>query len=123
MTATTGVSRRTTDSGRREQHDGMHICHVQMSRTIGYSPDFVVGVWVGNAQDRAMNKISGQTGAGKIWLVIAGAPASLLVTVEHDGWVIGERVLVPEYEENAPNGDDCPPVCYVGEDSMAVESW
>ena len=62
-------------------------------------------------------------GTGKIWLVIAGAPASVLVTLEHDGWVIGERVLVPEYEENKPNGDECPPVCYVGEDSMAVESW
>ena len=62
-------------------------------------------------------------GAVKIWLVIAGAPASVLVTVEHEGWIIGERVLVPEYEENTPNGDECPPVCYVGEDNMAVESW
>jgi len=62
-------------------------------------------------------------GAGKIRLAIVGAPASVLVTVEHEGWIMGERVLYPEYEEYSPNGDGCPPVCYVGEDSMAVESW
>lgn len=42
----------------REFHD---------SWTIGYTPNFVVGVWVGNAQDQPMDKISGQSGAGKIW--------------------------------------------------------
>lgn len=42
----------------REFHD---------SWTIGYTPDFVVGVWVGNAEDRPMKMVSGQTGAGQIW--------------------------------------------------------
>ena len=42
----------------REYHD---------SWTIGYTPDFLIGVWVGNADDTAMKNISGSAGAGKIW--------------------------------------------------------
>ncbi|MDP4008559.1 MAG: transglycosylase domain-containing protein [Candidatus Peregrinibacteria bacterium] len=42
----------------REYHD---------SWTVGYTPDFVVGVWVGNAKNLPMTDISGQTGAGGIW--------------------------------------------------------
>jgi penicillin-binding protein 1C len=34
---------------------------------IGYTPDFLVGVWVGNAQNISMDAVSGQLGAGKIW--------------------------------------------------------
>ncbi len=34
---------------------------------IGYTPDFLVGVWVGNADNSATDGISGQIGAGKIW--------------------------------------------------------
>lgn len=37
------------------------------SWTIGYTPDFVVGVWVGNSDNTPMHDITGQTGAGKIW--------------------------------------------------------
>lgn len=42
----------------REYHD---------SWTIGYTPDFVVGVWVGNAKNTAMDSVSGSLGAGRIW--------------------------------------------------------
>lgn len=35
--------------------------------TIGYTPDLVVGVWVGNADNTPMQGISGITGAGPIW--------------------------------------------------------
>lgn len=42
----------------REFHD---------SWTIGYTPNFLVGVWVGNSDNTAMDKVSGQSGAGKIW--------------------------------------------------------
>ncbi len=35
--------------------------------TIGYTPDLAVGVWVGNADNDPMYKISGITGAGPIW--------------------------------------------------------
>jgi 1A family penicillin-binding protein len=34
---------------------------------IGYTPDIVAGVWVGNADRTAMHDVSGLTGAGPIW--------------------------------------------------------
>ncbi len=37
------------------------------SWTIGYTPDFLVGVWIGNSKNTPMQQISGQTGAGVIW--------------------------------------------------------
>jgi len=35
--------------------------------TVGYTPDLVVGVWVGNADNEAMRDISGISGAAPIW--------------------------------------------------------
>ncbi|GCE04095.1 transglycosylase domain-containing protein [Dictyobacter aurantiacus] len=35
--------------------------------TIGYTPDVVVGVWVGNANNEKMRDVIGITGAGPIW--------------------------------------------------------
>jgi membrane carboxypeptidase/penicillin-binding protein PbpC len=35
--------------------------------TIGYTPDLVVGVWVGNADGQPMEAISGVSGAGPLW--------------------------------------------------------
>ena len=35
--------------------------------TLGYTPDLVVGVWVGNADNQPMENVSGITGAGPIW--------------------------------------------------------
>lgn len=35
--------------------------------TIGYTPDIVAGVWVGNADNTPMNGVSGLAGAGPIW--------------------------------------------------------
>ena len=37
------------------------------SWVIGFTPDFIVGVWVGNANDTATKQLSGQSGAGEIW--------------------------------------------------------
>jgi len=34
---------------------------------MGYTPDFLVGVWIGNSNNTPMRRISGQSGAGKIW--------------------------------------------------------
>ena len=34
---------------------------------IGYTPNFLVGVWVGNADDTPTDAVSGQVGAGRIW--------------------------------------------------------
>ena len=35
--------------------------------TVGYTPDLVVGVWVGNADNEPMRNVSGITGAAPIW--------------------------------------------------------
>ena len=37
------------------------------SWTVGYTPDFVVVVWLGNAENKPLKQISGSIGAGKIW--------------------------------------------------------
>ncbi len=37
------------------------------SWTVGYTPDFVVGVWVGNADTEPTDEITGQQGAGRVW--------------------------------------------------------
>jgi penicillin-binding protein 1C len=47
--------------------------------TIGYTPDMVVGVWVGNADNRPMINVTGVSGAGPIWnefmrIVLTGQP-------------------------------------------------
>jgi len=35
--------------------------------SVGYTPDLVVGVWVGNADNQPMERVSGVAGAGPIW--------------------------------------------------------
>ncbi len=35
--------------------------------TVGYTPEVVVGVWVGNASNQAMHDVTGLSGAGPIW--------------------------------------------------------
>jgi membrane carboxypeptidase/penicillin-binding protein PbpC len=35
--------------------------------TIGYTPELVTGVWVGNADNKPMERVSGIAGAGPIW--------------------------------------------------------
>jgi len=37
------------------------------SWTIGYTPDFLVAVWIGNNDNKPMYRLSGSVGAGKIW--------------------------------------------------------
>jgi len=37
------------------------------SWVVGYTPDFIIGVWVGNADSSPTDSVSGQKGAGTIW--------------------------------------------------------
>ena len=37
------------------------------SWVIGYTPDFVVGVWLGNSENEPLMQVTGQSGAGTIW--------------------------------------------------------
>ncbi len=51
------------------------------SWTLGYTPELVAGVWVGNADNTPMNRVTGSSGAGPIWhnfmeRALADQPAS-----------------------------------------------
>lgn len=37
------------------------------SWVVGYTPDFVVGVWLGNSENEPLAQVSGQSGAGSVW--------------------------------------------------------
>lgn len=37
------------------------------SWTVGFTPDFAVGVWLGNADNSPVRQLSGQAGAGRVW--------------------------------------------------------
>jgi hypothetical protein len=63
-----------------------------------------------------------EIGAERIWLIVLGAPQSVVVSIEYNGLIIGEREIVPVYEELFPEGEQCP-ACYVAEESMAVLPW
>lgn len=71
----------------REYHD---------SWTVGYTPDFIVGVWVGNSDDSPMEKISGQSGAGKIWQ----EAMNLLLNTKYNSLSKFSFDLVEEYHDN-----------------------
>jgi membrane carboxypeptidase/penicillin-binding protein PbpC len=40
------------------------------SWVVGYTSDFVVGVWLGNAENTPLEQISGQGGAGAVWQAV-----------------------------------------------------
>ncbi|HEY9151869.1 MAG TPA: transglycosylase domain-containing protein, partial [Anaerolineales bacterium] len=55
--------------------------------TIGYTPDLLVGVWVGNSNYEAMHDVTGVTGAAPIWnetmrALLAGKPDESFVRPE-----------------------------------------
>ncbi|MCK4799911.1 hypothetical protein KAS31_02940, partial [Candidatus Parcubacteria bacterium] len=66
------------------------------SWTIGYTPDFLVGVWVGNSDNTPMDKISGQSGAGRIW----NETMNLLINSEYNKKTPFEFDLISEFYEN-----------------------
>lgn len=37
------------------------------SWTVGYTPDFLVAVWIGNSDNTPIRQVSGQQGAGRVW--------------------------------------------------------
>ncbi len=71
----------------REFHD---------SWTIGYTPDFLVGVWIGNSDNTPMDGISGQNGAGRIW----NEAMNLLINSEYNKKTPFEFDLIREFYEN-----------------------
>jgi penicillin-binding protein 1C len=65
------------------------------SWVIGYTPDFLVGVWVGNADNTPTEGISGQLGAGSIWSEVM----DLLLNSEYNKKTPFEFNLIEEFEK------------------------
>ncbi len=72
------------------------------SWTIGYTPDFLIGVWVGNSDNTPMNGISGQSGAGAIW----NEAMNLLINSEYNKKTPFKFDLIQEFygDENIEYG-------------------
>jgi membrane carboxypeptidase/penicillin-binding protein PbpC len=56
----------------------------QDSWAIGYTPQLVVGVWVGNANDKPMDNVFGARGAGYIWHEFMDAALKTTPVVQFD---------------------------------------
>ena len=77
------------------------------SWVIGYTPDFLVGVWVGNADNSPTDEVSGQRGAGMIWATIM----ELLLNSQYNKKTPLQFNLLKEFNnsgnlEYGLNGDD-----------------
>ncbi|NIA18415.1 MAG: hypothetical protein GWO79_00880 [Actinobacteria bacterium] len=66
------------------------------SWTMGYTPDFLVGVWLGNSDNAPMDRISGQAGAGKLWSEVM----NLLINSGYNKKTDFDFSLIKEYFNN-----------------------
>lgn len=57
------------------------------SWVVGYTGDFVVGVWIGNTENEALKQVTGQSGAGAVWHDVMNA---LLSTQKNSKSVISQ---------------------------------
>jgi membrane peptidoglycan carboxypeptidase len=72
--------------------------------TIGYTPDVVVGVWAGNADNEVMNNTIGLTGAAPIWHSVIER-ASGFCTVDEDDIPCGNyNAVVTQRQFTIPSG-------------------
>jgi membrane peptidoglycan carboxypeptidase len=76
--------------------------------TLGYTPELVAGVWVGNADNTPMKNVSGSRGAGPIWhnfmeRALAGQPASQFARPE------GIDVVEISADAGSLPSEACPP--------------
>ena len=79
------------------------------SWTIGYTPDLVTGVWVGNSDNKPMKEVVGSLGAGRIW--------NDFMEAEHKGKPVQDFTPPPGVREyricqltGQPATPDCPVV-------------
>jgi len=73
--------------------------------TIGYTPDVVVGVWSGNANDAPMNTTIGVTGAAPIWHSVIEYASGKCNTNGHayDNYSDADQVPCPPLDLNYPD--------------------
>ena len=76
--------------------------------TIGFSPDLVTGVWVGNSDNTPMDGVGGSGGAGPIWNAFM---EQALAGKEHPGFTRPEGIVEVEVcpISGLIRGEDCPP--------------
>jgi 1A family penicillin-binding protein len=76
--------------------------------TIGYTPDLVTGVWVGNSDDTPMDGVGGSGGAGPIWHDFM---EQVLADKEHPNFTRPDGLVEVEVcpISGMIRGDDCPP--------------
>lgn len=68
------------------------------SWVVGYTGDFVVGVWIGNTENEPLEQVTGQTGAGAIWHDTMNL---LLQSPYHKNTVVGKDALAKFPIENS----------------------
>lgn len=88
------------------------------SWTVGYTPDFVVGVWVGNNNQKPMNAVAGSIGGGQIWhdfMQSVYHDDTLVKALKNDNQLQTDFVRPPDIVEakicsdsGLLPGDDCP---------------
>ncbi|MHB1354838.1 MAG: transglycosylase domain-containing protein [Anaerolineae bacterium] len=76
--------------------------------TIGYTPDLVTGVWVGNSDNTPMDGVGGSGGAGPIWHDFM---EQALADHEHPGFTRPDGIVEVEVcpISGLLRGEDCPP--------------
>lgn len=76
------------------------------SWVVGYTPDFVVGVWLGNVENEPLEQVSGQTGAGAVWHdVMEYLLASDYSTDQTFSYTHLERMTIENSDEWGLRGD------------------
>lgn len=58
-----------------------------------------------------------------IQLILLGAPAWTLVTIDYNNYRIGRRALSPVYSGDSADRVSCSQHCVYAQEAMAVESW
>jgi hypothetical protein len=56
----------------------------------------------------------------RIHFYINGAPPSCTIRVSYNDALLIEKVIEPDYDITYPNGANCEPACYSGEEAVAV---
>jgi hypothetical protein len=54
-------------------------------------------------------------------IMFASSPASVTVSIDHDGQRVGSQTYAPSYQTVHPNGPECEPTCTNATESLALQ--
>ncbi len=80
--------------------------------------DFRMEECTGNVQE--LQAQIDATDYTNIHFYVNGAPESCEFLVYYNDWLLLDKVLVPDYDISYPNGENCTPKCFNGEEAVAV---